>query len=597
MFIAALSTLVRWQGLEASLLSDDWDQYAMEKRAYPVARSPWDYYTFVGKGADERAALVRAGRLPWWAAGDLELAMFRPLSSVLLHFDYATANGGRAAARAHWHSLLWWLLLMAGSAALLYRLLPCRAAALAMAVYALDDAFVYPVAWPANRAQLVAVTCVVWAAWAHLYSCERDRGAGLRVAAWCLTALGVFAGEHAFAPLVVFAALLFEPPRVRSIKRALVVFPYLVPIAAYLILRVVLDYRVIGSEYYVDPFREPVRYLTEAAERIPLLAGDLLFGIPAEWWLWGPTGRSGGLLRSVVTERPTLQLIQLGLGGLACGLVGVAIVVLLRRRERTHRRLGRLWFAAMVSLTLLCGTAAMSRLTLAPALVFAAAFGSLIDRELRAAGRATAPMLRRLVGMVLATSVVVLQLVVPGIASYEGARNFAASSRVDRDWIAASTLGSQTDASRHVFIIAARDMATQFCLPYVLEFLGRSAPRTSHLLSPSAQSPQLVRRIRDNVLEIAVSATAWPFGPAAYRRADDAFRVGDLFDTGLFVVEVRATEHGVPTQLRFVFLRSLDDPAYVFVYPREAGLTELVLPRVGQSVRLPPPVWPHPSHR
>ena len=62
--LLALGSWLRAPALDATLVSDDWDHYAMATGVYPVARAPWDFYDFIGDSAAERfSALISSSSM------------------------------------------------------------------------------------------------------------------------------------------------------------------------------------------------------------------------------------------------------------------------------------------------------------------------------------------------------------------------------------------------------------------------------------------------------------------------------------------------------------------------------------------------------
>ncbi len=152
--------------------SDDYQQLAMLHGRFTLKRAPWDLFWFGPRSSTELHRLVDFGFDPWWTSPHHRLSMFRPLSSLLIWLDDRLF--GLDPLAWHLHSLLWWVALIAAVAALLASLLPKRVAALALLLFALDEAHNAPLTWLANRSTLVAATFGALGLWAHL----RARRAG-----------------------------------------------------------------------------------------------------------------------------------------------------------------------------------------------------------------------------------------------------------------------------------------------------------------------------------------------------------------------------------------------------------------------------------
>ena len=179
--IGIVSTGLLSAALRGTLLADDWDHYAMQRHIYPVEVPPWDMFRFVGESASEKSPLLDSGRLPWWSSSNLHLAVFRPLSSLLVYADLAWFAGKDHPWWMHLHSLLWWSILLGAVAALYRRLLAFPVAVISLLVFAVDDAHVYPVVWIANRSEVVSVALVCWGIWAHVTAETHPRGRYLSV--------------------------------------------------------------------------------------------------------------------------------------------------------------------------------------------------------------------------------------------------------------------------------------------------------------------------------------------------------------------------------------------------------------------------------
>lgn len=595
--VVLLGLGLRSGALRGVPIADDWDHYAMLRGVYPVPRAAWDLYNFVADSDTQREVLRNAGRLPWWSAPQIHLAMFRPLSSELLRLDHAALCSAARPELAHWHTFAWWVVLVAGAAVLFRRLMPPMAALFGLLIFAADDAHTYAVAWLANRAELVALALAVWSIHCHLQA-VRARNTARAIAAWILMSLALLAGEYALAALpMLFMLDLSRPaatgPRLRSLM------PFVVEAALYILVRRALGYGVAGSEYYIDPVAEPARYTVAVLARMPLLLGDLLFGVPAEWGLWGSPLREGLTTLPATAEHAQHYEHALLLG---CGVFAAAVSLafvrwLLRTRARSvSPALGFMLIGAFASLPLMCGTAPMNRLTLAPALAFDASLGFALWWCLKSARARHATPGRRSIAVVGAVLIALVHLVKPALASFDGSQALAAESRVELAWIRSSALAAPEPDHTQAFVVSARDMASQFCLPYVQHYLGRAQPRSSQLLSPSSSARHVLTRPSVDVLELEIDdagASEWPFGPAVYRRADLPFHVGQTFRLDAFDVTISAMRGDLPTRLRFQFRSALDDPHLLFLYPTAHGMDRLDIPPVNGRLELEAAAAPH----
>lgn len=577
---------LRAPALHANLYADDWDHYAIEKGIYPVQIASWDMFRWVGNGVSERDTLLRAGRLPWWSSRDLKLSVLRPLASVLAHFDYATLDGANHPDRLHLHTVFWWGLLLLGLASLMQQIVPWPVALLTTLIYAVDDCFIMPFAWVANRSEIIALAFSVWALSFHIRALHSG-SLRMRCAVAVLVFLSFCAGEHAFAPLAfIVAATLASPGTLWARMRTLL--PLGLIVALYIIVRAALKYGVASSGFYIDPLAEPLRYLQACATRIPILLAELVFSIPCEMSQGAPlpTGTFlGSLLRSLSGSSANFVGV-----GVVAGLLSIAGVAWLR--SHGERAIAWLVFGALLALLPLGGTIASGRLTAAPAIGFDALLAYLLWKSGSAVVQASQNWLRVL-ALTLAVLLISLALVVPVRRSYDGAHYMNGMTNGERFWIQGADFGVDRLAGRHVYVLSARDLASETSIPFILHAQGRALPASATLLSPRGDSAQTLVRVADNAFELALGPTRpRKFNGSVYRADDDVMHPGERFRATGFEVTVIETSHDQPSVLRFQFLTSLDDDNAVFMVAAKGRCTRFIMPKIGERVVIPPAEWP-----
>lgn len=567
----------------------------MVRGVYPVARSPLDLFSVIADRPGERAALLRSGRLPWWSDPEIRISFLRPLASLSTYADYAWLGAARVPARGHWQSLLWWSLCLIAVAGMLERVLPRSIALLACVLFAVDDAHALPVAWSASRAELIGFASVIAALWAHIAWTQRPSRRS-RVLAVLALSLGVLAGEHALAlfTYVVAYSLIAAPGSMR--QRLLGLAPFVLPVVVYFAIHAALGYGASGSSFYSDPFSDTARFAAALPGRVTQLLGDTVFGYTAEWWFglppwWTSVAKTGPAHWLLHDDPHVLQL--------AVGVVAILIVLgglwhaWRAQSDPVAAQMRWLLAAALASLLPLCGTFAMTRLTVAPALGIDAWLAWIAIRawqRLRTGG-ALGP---RVVAATLGAAILLFHGVVIAQRTHEASDVYAAWSRNEEAWVDRARLGGHELTTRHAIVISANDIATQFSLPFIRYRHGKSMPASSQLLVPPAFRPIELARTAPNVLELRSTDPAGHpgFRNSAYRLESTDFLAGDRFTTPTFTVEVVAVNAGNPTSLRFTFEKDLEDASYLFLYPREEGLKPLELPPVGTRVQLPPPAAP-----
>lgn len=584
--------------LRGPMVSDDWDHYAMAKGWYPISRSPLDFFNFVRADRGELPALLQSGRMPWWSDHRLRLSFMRPLSSLLTYVDFAWFDAAHQPWRAHLESLLVWAAGVIALAGLLARLLPLSVTLIACLLYATDDAHSVPVAWNANRAELIAFVLSVGALWAHV-AWDEQRAKSTRLLAIALTWLAIFAGgEHALALFAYFVAYTLIAARGSWRERWTNFLPLLVPVMLYVALHVALGYGAAGSSFYTDPVSDPGRYFQRFPVTLSLLLGDLVFGYAADWHFTPPPWYFALYTAHVVPDSwlapAHIYRFQLLLG-LGAGLViTLALVRLFRKRvDPSAIPLRWLLVGSLASLPALCGVFAMSRLTVTPALGVHALLAWCVVaayRRVRGAGAFTL----RIAAAVLLIAIASVHGLYAAMRSRGDCSAYALLAQLDDYWTRLGDVDGPEVGGRHVFVISAQDLPTQYSLPFVRLLHGLRPPLSSQMLLPTQLAPVDIRRVAPNVLELS-SANPEGFGGfrnSSYRLESDDFHVGEHVVAPNVNVEVVTVEHGIPTLLRFVFHDALDSEHYLFLYPQTEGLTRLALPDVGSSLRLAPPAWP-----
>ena len=564
----------------------------MENGIYPVQLPIWDMFNWVGGTNAERVALFRSGRLPWWAASNVHLGVFRPLPSVLTHFDYATLDGLHHPWRMHVHSLLWWLLLVAGVAVLLGTLLPLPLAAISVGLYALDDGHVVPFAWAANRSELIAFAFVVWALWVEILA-QRRGSTALRVLSGALVLLGLASGEHALAPLTYFVAL-FLLGSGSLWQRARKLVPLVVLVLVYSAVRARLGYGIAGSGFYIDPLSEPVRYVEACLTRVPILLGELVFSASSEWWFWGYPWEHQAWFRELLPQAAWEQsgvrvaLVSLGI---VAGLLSLAAVRWLAQADGRlgERNLRWLLLGALASLIPLSGTIVLGRMTVAPAIAFNALLAYVAWRAGQRVLERSGALWQRIGAGLVVLLIVELAVIEPAMRSRAGAHYMHGVTHVERRWVEEADYGTDDLSGKYVFVLSSRDMASQFSIPYIMHAAGRGMPEFATLLSPMGEKVQFLTRTGDNSFELLfpiMITRVEPFNGSVYRPVNDPLRAGDTISSVMFDVTVLRVERGQPSHLRFVFRRPVDDPSLIFMVANEHRLQRLEMPPIGERVNI-----------
>jgi hypothetical protein len=533
----------------------------------PLPNTSYDLYRYVDGNPDTLQQLVTRGVYPWWTLPELRLAFWRPLSSALAVVDHRLFGMSPTGYQAH--SILWYLAAVAVAGLLYRRLLPGLAAGLAVLLFALDDAHAVPVGWISNRNALVSAVPAMLGLWMHLEWRERGRIWALPLSIAGL-ALGLAGGEGAlgfFAYLGCYELLGHKGP---LRQRLLALVPAVLLGLAYVSAYKWLGYGAFGSDFYIDPARQPGPWLANALTRVPALLSGLLLSLPSDLALSGPG-------------------FQLALG--LAGLLGVVAVGLLVRaawpdlEEQQRRHLRWLMAGAALSLLPVASTLPSNRLLLTPSLGGAAMVGVALTQLWRWREQAWRPR-------VLAMGAAVLVLLHMGTAPYfwwETAAGFrAVSARGDRiHGILAGELDSGRLAQQRVAVLAAPDPMVGMYTAARWWMGGGVLPRAWWTLS---FSPEVHRATRTGPSTLELELERGRFlatrGERLYRYAAAPVAQGTEVDMQGVRVKVLEADAEGPRRLGVTFDAPLEDPSLVLLYWKEGALRRLQPPPTGGQVLL-----------
>jgi hypothetical protein len=524
-----------------------------------LARAPWDLFAFAKDEATNRA-LMEAGAFPWWTAPDLVVAFLRPLSSLSLWLDYQLWP--ESAWMMHLHSLAWYGLLLVAAALLVHTLEPPpRAAALALLVYAVDDARSMPVAWIAHRNALVALAPALLAVALHVRA-RREGRSDLGGLALFSFALGLGGGEPALPVLGYLAAYALVFERGPWWRRALTLAPYAVLVLVWRISYDALGYGALHSGVYLDPGREPLVFARALATRLPVLLLSALALPMADLWEVYPL------------VAPWLQPVVLGAGSLLLVLIARALWPLLSGSPEL-----RFWaLGSLLSTIPVCGTHPEDRVLSAPSLGCAV----LVARFLLHTARAPRRLERAVASLFVLAHLVVAPLLFPVRVLAVDAMEHV-MLRADRLLPPASELASQT----LVMLNPPVDLLAVYWPVYrASRKLG--LPARFRWLA-TGESDLEVSRVDEHTLRIRPRGGF--LGHASqqmFRRVDEPLARGatvELSDVSFEVTDL--TLDGRPAEVLVHFALPLTHASLRFVQWGERAYVPFALPADGETVTLP----------
>jgi len=555
-----LALLLGVQSIAVGFCTDDYGFRAKLKPGSPFAA--YDLFRFAPGSSRGDELLVRFGALPWWSAPDLKIHLIRPLSSVLFAFDDAVFGGH--ALGYHLHSIAWYLALLGAVHRLYRRLFGKMVAALALLVFAVSSAHVYPYAWVSSRHVLVGAVPAVLAILAHLRARE-DAWTPGRWISPLLMIIGLLGSEAALAGVLFVLAyeLLRRPRSLAACWPALLV---LLVAVAYLVV-----YRAAGggaksSGGYHDPLANPAMFAALAATRLPILAGDALLGIPAEW--------------SMVHAAAPLVLAGLA-GALFFAWLYRACAVAAAGKERAA--LG--WLVAGAVLATLVSVAGLpgGRVLLLPDIGFCALVGLVLRYGFSAGvtrSRGTRAVLAGCTALVA-----VVHLGVEPLSSLRTMHTLARRARATER--IARTAEFEPMATKRIFVVAASDPMV-FLYPRSVLAEESSVRRCWSVLS-AAKSSHRLTRTGDRSFSLEPLDRALLEGPfeTLFRAPERPLAVGDTVRQCGASVRVTRVNRGKPSRLEVTFDTPLDADDLALLVWREGRLRRFDLPATGASIEIP----------
>ena len=565
--LAALATLLVAPSLAAGFLLDDyWHQNALASGAvFGAPGSPYGLFVFVPGDPDRVRAMADSGTLPWWTPDTLRIAFWRPIAELSHALDHWLAP--REPALAHLHNLLWGALLVLLATRLFREVHGVGVAAgLAALVFAVDDAHAFPLVWIAGRNALIAGCFGIAAVLSHI----RWRRHGWRPGAlwgpvfFAGALLGAESGIGAFAYLLAYEVVHGrERASGEGLARVRPLVAYVVIVAVWLIVYRALGYGVSGSGQYLDPFGDPLGYLTEAPERALLLLAGQLATLPL-------------VLEGFHYLDEAQRRVVVGASGLL--VAGVGWVLVASRRRRPEAQFWLIGMLASLAPALILG--AFSRVLLFAGIGGAGLLGICFGDWWRHRGEPSRPLCRAgryaLVAMHLLfapLTLLGLSVGLPHVMDHQQTQLDALPGAERDTWIfvnprAAFWTGGNVQASR--------------------EFTGQAVPRVRALASGALGVS--VRRSAPRCLELA------PEGGYLWLTADRLFRHPSVELPrgwrrelpGLSIEVLDVLEDGRPRTARFCFDRDLSDPSLHWVAWVGGQPEAFRAPEVGASVELDP---------
>lgn len=519
--------------LALGFVTDDYGFHAVLHARPPVGRPAWDLFRFTSGDRSVMEHAIATARLPWWTAPDFRLAFLRPLAGLSFAADDGFAPGHPVV--AHAVSLLWFGTLLVTVANLYRRLFaPGLTATLALLFFALSPANASPAAWLSARHVLIAAVPIVVALDAHARAVEEGFTRGRFVAPIAL-AVALAASEVGVCGLLFWWSYdaLGGPAR-RAVERAKDAAP-----AVGLAIAYTVAYRLVGagaraSGGYHDPIGDPLGFARVLVTRLPILLGDAILGVPAEW--------------SMVLSPGKLALVGLiALGFVALGWRLTA--ALATERERAALR----WLVPASLLATVVGATGFpsGRVLVVPNLGLAALLAVLVTG-------AFSPGRSRAVRVAFAAALALVHVVIAPVETLGAIAKLRRGARASE--AIAEQLATAAEDER-VFVVAS----DPYAFFYPRGILADTRPKAVKCLVPlsAARSSHRFTLVDEHTLRIETLDRPMLDGTfdALFRAPDRPLAEGDDVRTCGARVRVLAVRDGHPTIVEARFDRPFSDVA------------------------------------
>ena len=565
---ALLGVLLCLPALCVGLVADDFFHRAAltgSRLFGEFVHSPLDMFAFFDGDAARTHRMMDFGFMPWWVYPGMKASFWRPLTVLTHWLDYRLWPAQPWL--MHAQSLAWYGVLVAAVALLYRRLMPAAwIAGLAALLYAVDDAHSMPVAFLANRNALLSTLLGVLALLAHdvWRRGGRRSGAVLGPLLLLLSLLAKEEGVATCAYLFAYAVCLETGPRAR---RAAALLPYAVIVIGWRIVWAQLGYGVADVGFYVDPLREPLRFLHAVAERAPYLLLGQWAAPPAEICIMG------NVVGATLVH-------ALWWAGSAAAAALVWLLYPLVRRDR----LARFWTLGMLLAFLpACSTFPADRMLL---FVGLGAMG-LVAQLLTAIF--AAPGLRRRTLRIAGGTLVVLHLVIAPVAL--SLRTLSPAGPKFAEQFAMQAPLDAAVEHQDLVILNPPSLLHAAYFPVQREFAGQPVPRCVRYLG-SGLTAMTIRRPDECTLVIGIDGgyIGWTF-ERLFRDERHPMTVGERVILTRMVATVTAvTADGRPAEASFRFDVPLEDASLRWLWWHAGEFRPFTPPAVGQTLEIPPAV-------
>ena len=582
----ALGVVLVSTSLTCGLAADDWFHRLVllgSDALGGIHHRPLDLFVFSNGDPRVGHAQQESGMLAWWADPSTAIAYFRPLSALTHWADYRLWPNSPWA--MHAQNIAWFAAALALLSRVYQRFFAAPwIAALALLLYAVDDAHGFVVSWVANRNALITLALGLCVLLLHDRG-RRDGDSRAARTAPIVFVIALLAGESAVAVggyLLAYALFVDLAP---GRQRFASIVPYAVGFALWRAAYAALGYGTHGSGLAVDPAADPIGFARAVAERWPALLTAQFAVPPSDLWELYPA--LAGWLQPLMYGFSLLMLA--GMWWLLSSSL---------RSDPTTR-----FWALGTALSALpaCSQVASDRLLLFVGVGAHALVAQLLAPVI-AGDRSAAPAHHaRPAARVALGSLCVLHLGLAPLALPLRARGAADVTNLLS--LADRTLPSGDDP-RVGTLVLVNPPGDAFAgyIPMMRAASGRKQPAERLRWLATGASRATVERLDARTLRVELDDGFMSLASERMQRsASHPMPVGyTVALSGMLVTVTRVTSDNRPKEITARFDVPLEDPSLRFLRWSNDGYVPFVVPAIGQSTTLPAmnflqlPIWDPP---
>ncbi len=585
--IISVAMLLTASSLNTGLVADDFFHELILKGGGDIPGIPSDpLRLFVWASGDEQTArsFMDTGMTGWWTDPSLVLAFWRPVTVLTHWLDYQLWP--ESPFLMHLHNLLWFALALVLLWNVYRRLINIDAqknspvkspitssahwvSALALLMFAWDDAHGLTISWIANRNALVAFAIALVVV--LLFHRARNKTCiASAIAAPLVFAVALQAGEIALAICAYLFAYAIFLDRA-GWKRGLIhLVPYALVLLAWSGCYYVMGYGAHGSGLVIDPVREPVHYLLAVLERLPILLLGQIAIPPTDLWEFYP----------VVGRFVPLVVIAWAL--LVLGAVTFVLRPLIAR-EKT----ARFWLCGgLLSALPACAQFPHDRLLLFIGLGVMAILAQLIAAFIERADWLASSLFTRRWVAIVAGSLMFLHLVFGPLILPFRSRGPADINRMIAR--ADSTIDdSPAVRQKSIILINPPVDALAGYIPTMRAATGRNRPKYLRWLATGASELKIQRMDQRTLRVDPADGFLSQASERMQRDPRNVMKVGYTVEYPDVEIKVsRLTNDNRPAEILATFIFPLEDPQFEFLRWSPNGFIPFELPLIGQTVNL-----------